>query len=276
VNIRNTEGEKEKAMKRVVLLGGLVAGLLLGLANCAQATYVSYGSSWGFGRITFNHSEDVGPLLKVELGSDSAAPGYAAFRFDFAPSSFAPDTHPEIGALFLEDGAYSQSQLFSSAPGSITSPNPYFDPTQSSGGTSFALGSPSPGLLGAGNVVPPFIARDGFLASNSTNLGAGINSGEHALFFVKLNDGVTLDDVKAALDNPVLNGGAGFDLRIGLREVNDTDPSCSGPGDSYLNLNGLGQAPTLIPEPAAVGVWGVGIAVLSCLGGLFRRKPVMA
>ena len=262
-------------MKRVVVISGLVVGLLLTVASCAQATYVSYGSSWGFGRITFNHSEDVGPLLKVELGSDSAAPGYAAFQFDFAAASFSPNTNPEIGAIFLEDGAYSQSQLFASAPGSILSPNPYFDPTQSSSGTSFAVGTPSPGLLGAGSVIPPFVARDGFLASNSTNFGSGINTGEHALFFVKLNDGVTLADVKAALDNPVLNGGAGFDLRIGLREVNETDPSCNGPGDSYLNLNGLGQAPSITPEPAAVGVWGVGLALVSCFF-LFRRKLAIA
>jgi hypothetical protein len=259
-------------MKRFILTGTLIASLLLGVVNCTQATYVSYGSSWGFGRISFNHAEDVGPLLRVELGSDSDAVGYAAFRFEFAPATITPDTHPEIGAIYLEDGAYSQSQLFASAPGTINSPNPYFDPTQSSSGTLFAVGSPTGGLSGADNVIPPFIARGGFLASNSTNLGAGIGSGEHALFFVKLNPGVTLDDVKAALDDPVLDGGAGFDLRFGLRVVNDTDPSCEGPGDGYINLNGQGAAPSIIPEPATVGMWALGMAVMSCIAVLRRRR----
>jgi hypothetical protein len=266
----HVDEKKEDFMKRVLGTISLAACLLFSLASGAQATYVSYGSSWGFGRITFNHTEDVGPLLKVELGSDADAPGYAAFRFDFAPSSFAPDTHPEIGAIFLEDGFYSQSQLFASAPGSFSAPNPYFDPTQSSSGTNFAVGSPSPGLPGANSLIPPFGARDGFLASNSTNTGSGINAGEHALFFVKLNSGVTLADVQAALNNPVLNGGVGYELRFGLREVNDTDPSCNGPGDGYVNLNGLGEAPSIAPEPATVGMWAMGILLSFC--AVLRRK----
>lgn len=270
--IRSITVEKEDFMKCVLVKTSLMACLLLSLASGAQATYVSYGSSWGFGRITFNHAEDVGPLLKVELGSDADAPGYAAFRFDFAAAAFAPDTHPEIGAIFLEDGFYSQSQLFASAPGSFTAPNPYFDPTQSSSGTNFAVGTPSPGLPGAGSVIPPFVSRDGFLASNSTNTGAGIGPGEHAMFFVKLAPGVTLADVQAALNNPVLDGGVGYDLRFGLREVNDTDPSCNGPGDGYVNLNGLGQAPSITPEPATLGMWAVGI-LLSCFAAV-RRKLI--
>jgi MYXO-CTERM domain-containing protein len=242
-------------MKRLFATVSL-ALMLVSAANCAQATFVSYGSSWGFGRITANHPEDVGPLLKVELGSDSDYAGYAAFRFDFAAASFS--NNPEISAIYLEDGAYSLGKLFAAAPGTLTSPNPYFDPLQSSAGTQFGVGTPSQGLPGAGSLNPAFINSSGHLAS-STGAGNGLNAGEHAVFFVKLNAGVTLQDIVDALNNPVLDGGAGYDLRIGLREVNDA----GGAADGYL-LNA--------PEPATMGVWAVGLAVMGGIGAWRRKK----
>ena len=244
-------------MKRLFLTATLVASALLSAASSAQATFVSYGSAFGFGRITSNHPEDVGPFLSVQLGSDTAAPGYAAFRFDFAPTPFS--TNPEIAAIYLEDGAYSQNQLFAGAPGSIFSPNPFFDQTQSSSGTQFGVGTPSPGLPGAGSLNHAFVNRDGFLASStvsSVNVNSGINGGEHALFFVKLNSGVTLADVLEALNHPF---GGEYGLRFGLREVNDA----GGTGDGYVNLHA--------PEPATVGVWAIGMAVFGCVAA-WRRK----
>ena len=248
-------------MKRYLLTFSLVAGMLLSAANCAPAAFVGYGSAFGFGRITSNNPEDVGPFLSVQLGSDVAAPGYAAFRFNFAPTSFS--TNPEIAALYLEDGAYSQNQLFAAAPGTIFSPNPFFDQFQSSSGTQFGVGTPSPGLPGAGSLANPFVNRDGFLASStvsSVNVNSGINGGEHAVFFVKLNSDVDLADVFSALEDPI---GGEYGLRFGLREVNDA----GGLGDGYVNL----QA----PEPATVGVWAIGMAVMGGIA-VWRRKKAIA
>jgi len=248
-------------MKRFLLTIGLVAALLGGSQKYAQATFVSYGSAWNFTRITSNHPEDVGPLLHVQLGSDSDVVGYAAFRFDFAAGSIP--LNPEVASIYFEDGAYSSGQLFGSAPGSPLSPNPIFDPTQSSAGTQFGVGSPTLGLPGAGSLSPAFVNRAGYLATSTEPKGNGINQGEHAVFFVKLNAGVTLADVAAAINNPVLNGGVGYDLRIGLREVNDGGDD----GDGYVIMHA--------PEPATVGVWALGMAVMGCVAA-WRRKKAMA
>jgi hypothetical protein len=247
-------------MKRFLLTVGLVTGLVLGAASYAKATFVSYGSAYDFGRITSNNPEDVGPLLHVQLGSDSDVVGYAAFRFDFAPSAIP--LNPTISSIYFEDGAYSSGKLFGVAPGSPLSPNPVFDPTQSSAGVNFGVGSPTVGLPGAGSLSPAFINRSGYLATSTSNPGNGLNAGEHAMFFVKLNAGVTLADIAAALANPVFNGGAGYDLRIGLREENDL----GGTGDGYL---------IHAPEPATVGVWALGIAVMGCVA-VWRRKKASA
>ena len=249
-------------MKRFLLTVSLVAGMLLSAASSAQATFVSYGGAFGFERVSFNHPEDVGPLLHVQLGSDSDLPGYVAFRFNFDSFVFSPDTHPEINGIYMEDGAYSLSQLFANASGSFVSPNPIFDSTQSSPGTDFAAGSPSGALPGADFASPPFLARLGFLAKSSINPNAGINAGEHAVFLVKLNSGVSIDDVFEALHNPVLNGGAGYELRFGLREVNDN----GGLADGYVNVN------LQVPEPATVGVWAIGMALIGCVTAWRRKK----
>lgn len=254
-------------MKRFSLTVGLVAGLLLTAANYAEATFVSYGSAYSVGRITSNNPEDVGPLLHVQLGSDSDVAGYAAFRFDFAAGAIP--LNPEIASIYFEDGAYSSGKLFGAAPGSPLSPNPIFDPTQSSAGVNFGVGSPTLALPGAGSLSPAFVNRSGYLATSTSGPSNGLNQGEHAVFFVKLNAGVTLADIAAAINNPVFNGGAGYDLRIGLREVNDL----GGSGDGYL-VRGDGFLVTA-PEPATVGVWALGMAVMGCVVA-WRRKKAMA
>jgi len=241
-------------MKRFLLTASVVAGLVLSAATHAQATFVSYGAAIGFDRITTNHPEDVGPLLQVQLGSDSDVPGYAAFQFNFAPASIS--ANPEIASIYFEDGAYSQNQLFNSA-NTPFSPRAIFDSNQSSAGTQFGLGTPPTGLPGAGTVSPVFMNRANYLAT-AAGSGNGINPGEHALFFVKLNTGVTLADVLAAMENPVLNGGPGYELRIGLLEVNDA----GGTGDGYLLHT---------PEPATVGVWAIGMSLMGCVA-IWRRK----
>jgi hypothetical protein len=248
--------KKERIMKRFLLTASLVAGMLLSIASCAQATFVGYGSAWSFGKITSNNPEDVGPLLHVQLGSDADVAGYAAFQFDFATGSIP--LNPAISEIYFEDGAYSSGKLFGAAPGPALSPNPIFDSTQSSAGVNFGVGSPTVPLPGAGSLNPSFVNRSGYLATSTSGPGNGLNQGEHALFFVKLNAGVTLAEIVAAINNPVLNGGAGYDLRIGFREANDA----GGTGDGYL---------VHAPEPATLGVWGIGMAVMGCVA-VWRRK----
>lgn len=238
---------------RTWFLPFVVCGLVLtGLASKADA-----GIHYSFVRITNNNGGiNLGSQLDVEvkdLGTDGG--GYAHVGFKFTNLVGIASS---ITDVYFDDGTLLGISSIS----------------DSGSGVAFSPGG-SPSNLPGGNAID-FNTTAGFLAdSDSPVSGNGVNiAGEWVMIDFKLFLGKTYDGLLAAIDSGVgKTQDVTGDLRIGLHVQAIGAP---GGSDSYVNggRNGNQDNPPIVPEPASLAIWGMGLGLVALVGRRFRRKAV--
>lgn len=248
-----------------------VAALTLFSVQMASA---SVEATFGFKAITNNETASV-DIAEAQFFVDLIDTGVSGeVRFDF--SNVGPD-RSVIGQIYFEefsDPLASTFKLFDGFLGLIDADN------GGDAGVDFSQdipnnpnGNNTPNLPSANSAIPPFEATLGFAADADSPAGFGGNSidpGETLGILFSLVDGLTVADVKDALDLAILDptkiGTEALTLRIGIHGQGFAN------GKSEALINSLppttpGGDPDVVPEPFSLLVW----SGLAAAGLIFSR-----
>jgi hypothetical protein len=223
------------------VLGGLTAAALVAASGVQAATV-----DVGFSRITSNSAENVASQLKVTAApgdQDGNASGGANAWVTFFFTN-AVGVASSISEIYFDDGTIL---------GQVSVVDSF------GGYTDFAGGGASPGNLPGGETVTPvFEATAAFSADAVGNPSKGVDAADDILAIVySLQGSLDFDD----LVNTLLDGS----LRIGLhlRSIGVAEDS-----DSFISSR---ITVTPVPLPAALPLFGTGLALLGLLGWRRRR-----
>lgn len=227
---------------------------MLATTSVSQAALVTYG----FTNVTNNNITNVSigrSQMTVDVTDDGMEEGFVEFIFRNAGPAAS-----SITDVYFDDGSLLGITQVENGPG-----------------TQMTIGA-DPGNLPGGNAINfhTSTSRYTIFSADSSSQGGvqpnGANPGEWFGIIFALKNSKTYDDVLAALTLSLQPGNIGQDITGGLRIGIHVQGFANGGSESFVNSDPVAFTSSIVPEPASMTLWALGLVVCGGAGYWKKRR----